>query len=77
MLWRSQSVEGATWEAEAVLKAKYPNIFFSDYIPVSGFTDRERYHGPSTCLWLMPIQNRWTTGPFTGRGPLHKPWKGS
>ena len=24
VLWRSQSVEGANWEAEAVMKAKYP-----------------------------------------------------
>ncbi|WMV46528.1 hypothetical protein MTR67_039913 [Solanum verrucosum] len=27
VLWRSQSVEGATWEAEAAMKAKYPNLF--------------------------------------------------
>ncbi|WMV24216.1 hypothetical protein MTR67_017601 [Solanum verrucosum] len=27
VLWRSQSVEGATWEAEAAMKAKYPQLF--------------------------------------------------
>ena len=31
--WRSLSVEGATWEAKAAMKAKYPNIFPSDSIP--------------------------------------------
>ncbi|TMW86522.1 hypothetical protein EJD97_021270, partial [Solanum chilense] len=30
VLWRSQSVEGATWEAEAAMKAKYPHLFPSD-----------------------------------------------
>ncbi|XP_069143388.1 uncharacterized protein [Solanum lycopersicum] len=29
-LWRSQSIEGATWEAEAAMKAKYPHLFPSD-----------------------------------------------
>ncbi|WMV37238.1 hypothetical protein MTR67_030623 [Solanum verrucosum] len=33
VLWRSQSVEGATWEAEAAMKSKYPNLFPSDSIP--------------------------------------------
>ncbi|MCQ7618866.1 hypothetical protein NP202_23915, partial [Salmonella enterica] len=33
VLWRSQSVEGATWEAEAAMKAKYPHLFPSDSIP--------------------------------------------
>ncbi|WMV46367.1 hypothetical protein MTR67_039752 [Solanum verrucosum] len=33
VLWRSQSVEGATWEAEATMKAKYPQLFPSDSIP--------------------------------------------
>ena len=33
VLWRSQSVEGATWEAEASMKAKYPCIFPSDSTP--------------------------------------------
>ncbi|WMV24149.1 hypothetical protein MTR67_017534 [Solanum verrucosum] len=33
VLWRSQSVEGATWEAEAAMKSKYPHIFPSDSIP--------------------------------------------
>ena len=27
VLWRSQSVEGATWEVEEVMKAKYPYLF--------------------------------------------------
>ena len=30
VLGRSQSVEGATWEAEATMKAKYPYLFPSD-----------------------------------------------
>ena len=30
VLWRSQSVKGATWEAEAAMKAKYPYLFSSD-----------------------------------------------
>ena len=33
VLWRSQSIEGATWEAEAAVKAKYPHIFPSDSTP--------------------------------------------
>ncbi|WMV40896.1 hypothetical protein MTR67_034281 [Solanum verrucosum] len=33
VLWRSQSVEGATWEAEAAMKAKYPHLFTSNSIP--------------------------------------------
>ena len=36
VLWRSQSVEGATWEAEAAMKAKYPYIFPSDSSAASG-----------------------------------------
>ncbi|WMV33166.1 hypothetical protein MTR67_026551 [Solanum verrucosum] len=31
--WRSPSVEGATWEAEAAMKAKYPHLFPSDSTP--------------------------------------------
>ncbi|TMX01316.1 hypothetical protein EJD97_024731 [Solanum chilense] len=27
LLWRSQYVERATWEAEAFMKSKYPNLF--------------------------------------------------
>ncbi|WMV51202.1 hypothetical protein MTR67_044587 [Solanum verrucosum] len=30
VLWRSQSIEGATWEAEATIKFKYPHLFPSD-----------------------------------------------
>ncbi|WMV13460.1 hypothetical protein MTR67_006845 [Solanum verrucosum] len=33
VLWRSQSIEGATWEAEAAMKSKYPHLFPSDSIP--------------------------------------------
>ncbi|XP_069151831.1 uncharacterized protein [Solanum lycopersicum] len=33
VLWRSQSVDGATWEAEAAMKAKYPYFFPSDSTP--------------------------------------------
>ncbi|WMV41126.1 hypothetical protein MTR67_034511 [Solanum verrucosum] len=31
--WRSQSIEGATWEAEEAMKAKYPHLFPSDSTP--------------------------------------------
>ncbi|WMV25148.1 hypothetical protein MTR67_018533 [Solanum verrucosum] len=34
VLWMTQSVEGATWEAEAAMKAKYPHLFPFDSIPV-------------------------------------------
>ena len=27
VLWRNQSVEGATWEAEADMQSKYPHLF--------------------------------------------------
>ncbi|WMV55641.1 hypothetical protein MTR67_049026 [Solanum verrucosum] len=33
VLWRSKSVEGATWEAETTMKFKYPHLFPSDSIP--------------------------------------------
>ena len=36
VLWRSQSVEGSTWEAEAAMKAKYPYLFPSDSTPAWG-----------------------------------------
>ncbi|WMV26721.1 hypothetical protein MTR67_020106, partial [Solanum verrucosum] len=33
VLWRSQSIEGATWEAEEAMKSKYPHLFPSDSTP--------------------------------------------
>ena len=33
VLWRSHSLEGATWEAKAVMKAKNPYLFPSDSTP--------------------------------------------
>ena len=30
VLWRSQSIEGATWEVEATMKTKYAHLFPSD-----------------------------------------------
>ena len=33
VLRRSESVEGATWEEEATMKAKYPHHFLSNFIP--------------------------------------------
>ena len=33
VLWKNQSVDGATWEAEAAMKAKYPYLFPSDSTP--------------------------------------------
>ena len=30
VLWRSQSIKGATWEAETAMKAKYPHLFPSN-----------------------------------------------
>ncbi|WMV09924.1 hypothetical protein MTR67_003309 [Solanum verrucosum] len=32
ILWKSQSVEGATWEEETVMMAKYPNLFPFDFV---------------------------------------------
>ncbi|WMV19000.1 hypothetical protein MTR67_012385 [Solanum verrucosum] len=32
VLWRSQSIEGATWETEAAMKAKYHHFFPSNFI---------------------------------------------
>ena len=34
VLWRSQSIGGATWEAEAAMNVKYPHLFPSDPTPV-------------------------------------------
>ena len=31
VLWRNQSVEGATWEAEADMRSKYPHLFFVNF----------------------------------------------
>ncbi|WMV08512.1 hypothetical protein MTR67_001897 [Solanum verrucosum] len=36
VLWRSQSIEGATWEAEAAMQTKYPHLFPSDSVSASG-----------------------------------------
>ena len=33
VLWRSQSIEGATWEVEVAMKAKYPHLFPFDSTP--------------------------------------------
>ena len=33
VLWRSQSVEGATCKAQAPMKSKYPHLFSSDSTP--------------------------------------------
>ena len=33
VLWRSQSVEGAIWKAEAAMKVKYPHLFLSNSTP--------------------------------------------
>ena len=33
VMWRSQSVEGATWEKELAIKAKYPQLFPSNSTP--------------------------------------------
>jgi len=30
VLWRNQSVEGATWEAEADMRSKYLHLFFAN-----------------------------------------------
>ncbi|WMV29227.1 hypothetical protein MTR67_022612 [Solanum verrucosum] len=37
VLWRSQSIEGATWEAEEAMKSKYPHLFSSDPTPGTMF----------------------------------------
>ena len=36
VLWRSQSVERATWETEASMKVKYPHIFPAHSPPACG-----------------------------------------
>ena len=33
VMWRSQSVEGYTWEEASTMKAKYPHLFPSDSTP--------------------------------------------
>ena len=33
VLLRSKFLKGATWEAEAAMKAKFPNLFHSDSTP--------------------------------------------
>ncbi|TMW84360.1 hypothetical protein EJD97_025346 [Solanum chilense] len=33
VLWRSQSIEGATWEAETAMTAEYPHLFPSESTP--------------------------------------------
>ena len=33
VLWRSQSVKGATWDAKAAMKVKYHYLFPSDSTP--------------------------------------------
>ncbi|WMV53573.1 hypothetical protein MTR67_046958 [Solanum verrucosum] len=67
VLWRSQSVEGATWEAKAAMKSKYPHLFPFDSIPACGQTTA-RAGGPwfttatppqtSSENWLSP--DLWT-----------------
>ena len=37
-LWRSQSIEGATWEEKASMKEKYPHLFPSDSIPSCAYS---------------------------------------
>ena len=32
VLWKNQFIEGATWNAKALMKAKYPHLFSSDSI---------------------------------------------
>ena len=36
VLWRSQPVEGDTWEEEAFMKSKYPHLFPSNSTPARG-----------------------------------------
>ncbi|WMV30530.1 hypothetical protein MTR67_023915 [Solanum verrucosum] len=36
-LWRSQPVERATWEAEAIMKSKYPHLFRSNSTPALAY----------------------------------------
>ncbi|WMV50778.1 hypothetical protein MTR67_044163 [Solanum verrucosum] len=45
ILWRSQSVQEATWEAEVAMKAKYTHLFPFDSIPARGSTHG---HNPRT-----------------------------
>ena len=44
VLWRGQYIEGATWEAEAVMNAKYPHLFPSDSTPTLGNSSSSVFH---------------------------------
>ncbi|KAF3685344.1 hypothetical protein FXO37_00715 [Capsicum annuum] len=46
VLWRNQSVEGATWEAEADMRTKYPHLFFanSDQAQGNSFLKLTQFH---------------------------------
>lgn len=33
VLWRNQQVEGATWEAEVDMMARYPHLFSTGLVP--------------------------------------------
>ena len=38
VLWRNQSVESATWEAEVDMRSKYPHLFFTNSEQAKGIT---------------------------------------
>ncbi|XP_069147003.1 uncharacterized protein [Solanum lycopersicum] len=44
VLWRSQSIEGDTWEAEAVMNAKYPHLFPSNSTAGRGNSPSSVFH---------------------------------
>ncbi|KAF3684292.1 hypothetical protein FXO37_01413 [Capsicum annuum] len=40
VLWRNQSIEGATWEAEADMRTKYPHLFSANSDSAQGTTSK-------------------------------------
>ncbi|KAH0723877.1 hypothetical protein KY290_005311 [Solanum tuberosum] len=58
VLWRSPSVEGTTWEAEAAMKANFNIMFPQLFLHFQRFTERERDYGSSTCPWFTAFSSR-------------------
>ncbi|WMV46306.1 hypothetical protein MTR67_039691 [Solanum verrucosum] len=74
VLCRNQSVEGATWEAEATMKAKYPHLFPSYSVSPSEVVDQPMSGGKARLIKEEPTRP-WhhTTEPSTGRGGIRRP----
>lgn len=56
ILWMSLPVEGATWEAEAAMKTKYPHLFHFDSTPALGISSSSVLSYSSySCLNLVLV----------------------